>query len=372
MIEKKILLITNIIPPYRIAVFNYLKDKIKFFNVWALSGKEINRNWNINDDTIKFNYEILKSISIYLKIREFTIHLKGINRKLKKHNPDVIIITGYDQLAYWQALFYARKFNKKIIFWNGSTLLYSKFKKGIFYLIKKFFLKKIDGFVTYGTKASEYLKYFNIPDDKIITGCNTVDINWFMNNSFNLRRNSLYDTLNQNNEKIKLLFIGRLIKFKGLDLLLDTFKELKSDNIVLYVIGSGNDEDYFREKVKNYNLNNIIFTGFLQKNEIIYYYSMSDYFIFPTLNENWGLVINEALSCGLPVLSSIYAGVSYDLVINGINGYVFDPLDRKDFFEKLRKIISTKFNREQIKNSIKKFTPEDYAEKILKAVNLNN
>src|SRR4030042_5666406 len=206
MIKKKILLITNIIPPYRVAVFNYLKDKINFFNVWALSGKEINRNWNINDETIKFNYEILKSLSIYIKIREFTIHIKGIVSKLKKHNPDVIIITGYDQPAYWQAIFYARKFNKKIIFWNGSTLLYRKFKKGIFYLVKKYFLKKIDGFITYGTKATKYLKYFNIPDDKIITGCNTVDINWYINNSLNLKKNLLYNSLYQNKDRIKLLF----------------------------------------------------------------------------------------------------------------------------------------------------------------------
>ncbi|MBN2544683.1 MAG: glycosyltransferase [Spirochaetes bacterium] len=371
MINKKVLLITNIIPPYRIAVFNYLKEKIKNFNVWALSYKEINRNWNIDKNSIKFNCEVLKSLSIYIKVREFTIHFTSIGKKLKNQNADIIIITGYDQFAFWQALFYARKYNKKIILWNGSTLLYSKLKKGMFYQIKKYFLKKIDGFITYGTKATEYLKYFHVPEEKIITGCNTVDISWFIKNSQNLKKNELYEELKINN-MIKLLFIGRLIKFKGLNLLLNALSELKQKNIILYIIGSGNDEDFFKDTARSNNLVNVKFCGYLQKSEIIYYYSICDYLIFPTLNENWGLVINEALSCGLPVLSSIYAGGSHDLIKEGVNGFIFDPLDKRDFVNKLKKIILHKFNRNEVKNSIKKITSEYYSEKILNAIRLKN
>ena len=370
-INKKTLLLTNIISPYRIPVYNYLSNKIENFEVWFLSGKEKNRDWIIEEE-INFKYKLLNSKKFELIKGHFTLHIKFISKILREYNPDIILVTGYDAPAYWQALYYAKKNKKKIVLWNGSTLLFSKFKKGIAYKIKKRFLSKIDFFITYGSKATEYIKYFGIDENKIITGCNTVDIEWFYSNLELIKKDPRFkEFFIKYKNKIKLLFVGRLIKYKGLEKLLNIIAKFNNPSIHLFVLGDGHDKEYLMNYSKNIGINNFVeFLGYIQKKDMPFYYSLSDYFIFPTFLDPWGLVVNEALACGVPVLSSIYAGATYDLIKEGINGFAFDPKDEDGFLIKMKRIINYKFDKRDIQKTIMDKDPKEYGDKIIKALNM--
>jgi len=180
---RKVLLLTNIISPYRISLFNKLNDKFEGnrvnFEVWFLAIKDKNRKWNVDRGEIKFHYRVLPNIRFYIQKMDWGIYLNPfIFFRLFKKNPDVII-GHYDNLAYWIAFLYTKLFKKKFVLWNGSTLKSSTQLGGFIGFLKRLIVKKSDGIVTYGRMATDYVIYFGASKEKVFTGCNTVDIEFY-------------------------------------------------------------------------------------------------------------------------------------------------------------------------------------------------
>ena len=165
----KVVLITNIITPYRIPLLNYLHKKNNFaFKAFIIARNEENRKWRISIDKIIFNYQILSGVHFYIRRKEISIHLNtGVFKKLWKYDPDIIITSGYDSLAYWQALLYCKIFKKKFVLWNGTTLLSVGSIRGIKGLLKRIIFRGADRYIAYGTKAKEYLEYLGAKSKKI-------------------------------------------------------------------------------------------------------------------------------------------------------------------------------------------------------------
>ena len=126
--------------------------------------------------------------------------------------------------------------------------------------------------------------------------------------------------------------------------------------------------------VGNYNENIFKVVNFKQGKELIPYYIIADCLIFPTRQDVWGMVINEAIACGLPVAVSKYAGCSVDLVEDGVNGYIFDPLDSESFTETLSKCINNpgelKLFAERAKEKLKIYNHKNAANTIVNFINL--
>ena len=96
----------------------------------------------------------------------------------------------------------------------------------------------------------------------------------------------------------------------------------------LWLIGGGSDEETLHDMICQRRLKNVQLLGIQPPKKLPDYYGEADVFVFPTLEDTWGLVVNEAMACGLPVLCSKWAGSS-QLVHNGENGYLFDPLNHE-------------------------------------------
>lgn len=150
--------------------------------------------------------------------------------------------------------------------------------------------------------------------------------------------------LNIPNDAVVLMCYGQLIERKGADLLIKAFSKRykNSDKSTLLIIGNGPFLDTLIEQVNQLNLKNIRFIEYLGDKEVCKYYSIADIFVLPSREEAWGLVVNEAMACGLPVLVSKTAGSSVDLVKNGVNGYTFTPENFNDLSKKLSRLIENK------------------------------
>lgn len=354
----KIILITNIPTPYRLPLWDELKNKSNL-EVICISTKEKNRQWNIeNRSYIQF----LKSFHFYFQRRDLAIHVSiplNLFFKLFKKNPDAIIVTGYDSIQYWEALLYATIFSKKKIMWNGSTCLSSRSNNKFIRFIKSFFINSFNSYYTYGTKATQYLESFGVNTNKIVTGINTVDTEFYKNNTSN---KSL------NNNFLSFLYVGQLIERKGLEVTIEAFSKVNKNNWLLTIVGTGSDELKLKKLVDKYGLSNkIIFVGYKQKEEILHYYSQADIFLMPSYLEVWGLVLNEALSSGLFCLASKYAGSTFDLIKNGENGYIIDPKDINNYKHYIEKTFNLTLDKEKIKNSFI-ISYESEANKIIQAV----
>ena len=376
--KKKVFLLTNMITPYRIPLFNAISERGNFyFKVIALAEREKNREWKLSENKIKFDYQILPGWHWFIwgKKKEIAIHLnRGVFRVILEYKPDVIITSGYDDLAYWQAFLYCKIFRKKFILWDSTTLLSVGGIKGIRGRLKKIIIKGSDKYIAYGTKAKEYLEYFGAESNKIYTATNTVDMEYFRSKVEEYRNEDGFKMERKQYPKYLLLHIGQLIKRKGLSQVLKALECLKDSEIGLLIVGSGPEESSLKEFCKEKKLNNVFFEEFQQQDELAKYYALADIFILPSFEEVWGLVVNEALASGLYVLSSKYAGASYDLIKEGWNGEIFEPYDVKEIVDLIKRV---KENIEDIRKrrddisqyACNEFSIERSAQEFTKAIN---
>lgn len=138
------------------------------------------------------------------------------------------------------------------------------------------------------------------------------------------------------------LFVGRIIPRKGLHLLLEACTILKQQghqNYTLLIVGDGQQRSELEAFCKKHNLEDCVkWIGKVDYQEISNYFQVADIFILPTLEDTWGVVVLEAMLLGKPVLCSQGAGSS-ELIIDGENGYVFDPQARKELAQIMAKLI---------------------------------
>ena len=328
---KKVLILHNIISPIRVHLFNelnaYYQAQETSFKVVFLSVTDKNRDWKINMD-MNFNYEILSNIPLRVGKKDlFTFFINpDILKIIKKENPTAIISFGWDNWATYIANWWCKKNNRKFILWAGSTAFEKSWRRTITRPLIKFLIKKTHHFIVYGTRAKKYLISLGAPGNSITIIYNSVDIDYFKNRSTQLSthdKQNLKNKLNITTKKV-IIFSGQLIERKGVFELLAGFKEYQKidTDISLLIVGNGQEKEKMKNIIKMENIKNVIFAGFVQYCDLYKYYSISNLLIAPSREEVWGLVINEAMACGLPVITTNETGASVDLIQNGKNGYI--------------------------------------------------
>jgi glycosyltransferase involved in cell wall biosynthesis len=171
--------------------------------------------------------------------------------------------------------------------------------------------------------ATEYLAELGARRNRIITSSNAVDSEHFAPNK-ELRHQ--VRSRNQVHEKIVVLFSGQLIRRKGLETLISAISRLGS-SIVLWVVGAGEGRARYESLAQKLIPNRSRFFGHLAYDTLNEVLNASDMLVMPSLEEVWGLVLNEAMSAGVPVIASSRAGATADLVVPGETGLSVEPED---------------------------------------------
>lgn len=366
---RKILFITNIIPPYRITMYNELNKQIKDnFCVWFMRETEPDRQWKINYKRINFPYKVLKGFTINIKfpIKKYLHINPGFYKKLVNYKPDIVVVGGYDSIHYYLASKYTKRYNKKLILVIESTELSSKRNKGIIRKIKNYAISVADSYIASSILAKRYLIILGADEGKINIVYNTVDTKLFQEctNYLNEDVNNKYT----NNFK-KFIFVGQLEEKKGIEYGINALSKIDY-NWRLTIVGDGSRREILENLVHKLDLEEKVkFLGFLERKEIAKLYSQSDFFLFPTLSDPCPLVINEALSSGLFCIVSKLAGNIKDFIIEGKNGYIFNPYNIDDIVDKISLALKlNKIDKKYIKKSIEKASPENVAKEFIKAL----
>jgi glycosyltransferase involved in cell wall biosynthesis len=143
----------------------------------------------------------------------------------------------------------------------------------------------------------------------------------------------------RNNDSIEFRFVfaGSLTRRKGVDRLARIFRKVTalSPHTILYVAGAGPCENEMKEILRGTPHDNVTFLGNLGMHEISTLFSFVNALVFPTQFDGWGMVVNEAMACGLPVITTTTCGAAHDLVSPGRNGYILEPNDDEGFVEKM-------------------------------------
>jgi glycosyltransferase involved in cell wall biosynthesis len=198
--------------------------------------------------------------------------------------------------------------------------------------LREFLFPQAAAFLAFGAPAVAYLRSRNVPSEKIHVCAQAVD------NAAWAARAAAFDRNRSRSElgftgKV-FLAAGRLVQRKGFDLLLKAWKglpqECKTKNR-LVLVGSGEERDSLHEQAARDRIPGIIFIDAQPADELARYYACADVFVFPSLVDVWGLVVNEAMACGLPVLASCFTGAGQGLVAGSGCGETFDPADSTGF-----------------------------------------
>jgi glycosyltransferase involved in cell wall biosynthesis len=227
------------------------------------------------------------------------------------------------------------------------------------YLIRLAFsylvLKLSSAYVAAGTPTKEFLLRRGVPASKIFIAVNAIDNEAFKQRCRESIRKKQPEKLKKKlglDGKKVILYVGLLIEPKGVQYLIPAFAKLRREDkdVALVVVGDG---PYKRELIKVCKENgvDVIFPGYVSNpHPLVNYYLIADVFVLPSVpGETWGFVINEAMVCGCPIVTTANVGASKDLVKNGINGYVVKPRDIPELYHALKNILHNAKLRRRIR-----------------------
>jgi glycosyltransferase involved in cell wall biosynthesis len=324
--SRRVVIITEIIAPYRIPVFNALaqRDDVDLHVIFLAENDRTQRQWLVYKDEIRFSYQVLPSWRRRVGRHSFLLNW-GTDAALRRATPDFIVCGGYNYFASWRAMFWARRNSVPFNLWTESTTRDMRRGYSPIEFLKTRFLRGCDGFVVPGKSSVEYLKNYGVSAEMIFTAPNAVDTEFFAHRAEVIRRDAALHRKALRLPARFFLFVGRLVPEKGIFDLLRAYRALGAEvrtEMGLVFVGDGTARSAVLQSVAATIPGSIQTVGFAQRESLPSYYALADILVFPTHSDPWGLVVNEAMACGLPVISSAAAGCVYDLVESGWNGRV--------------------------------------------------
>jgi glycosyltransferase involved in cell wall biosynthesis len=240
-------------------------------------------------------------------------------RVVERCHPDVVIIGGYSYLPAWSVLTWAKLRHRPVALWFQSNRC-DQPRHWATELVKKVFVGACDVGHVYGKSSQEYLESLGMKSSVIMVKGATVDSDIFMKG-----RAKFHSDFRQ------FVYVGRFSPEKNLPRLLEAFCIVRNKNRAeLVLVGYGPDEQQLRQKTCDLGLNgSVVFTGSKTQDEASQILRESDCLVLPSLSESWGLVVNEALCSGIPVIVSNRCGCAPDLV-TGDTGWIFDAEDTEE------------------------------------------
>jgi 1,2-diacylglycerol 3-alpha-glucosyltransferase len=362
----KLVVVTEIIAPYRIPVFNALSrcSGIELHVIFLSETDPTLRQWPVYKEQIAFSWEVLSSWR--WRVGEYNLLLnRGVCRALHNADPNVIVCGGYSYLASWQAMRWARTHRVPFLVWVESTSLDERSEHGPVESLKRRFLRDVAGFVVPGRSSLEYVKQLGAQPERIHVAPNAVDVAFFSHEAQLARDNAESCRSALGLPERYALFVGRLIRQKGVYDLLEAHARLSPElraDLALVIVGEGAERAELTRRAQAIVPGKVLFPGFAHREQLAAFYALSDMLVFPTHSDPWGLVVNEAMSCGVPVIASEVAGCTADLVEDGRNGRVIRTGDVERLAQCMSELALKSEMRLQMgrrsREIIERFTPE--------------
>lgn len=329
--RRRLVVLQNILAPYRVPILSVLARR--FETTLILSGAEDNRSsWSEVEKALD-GVDVLHGGGPTIRTRrgkpgydQRYLHLPvGHFFELARIRPDAIISIEMG-LRTIIALTFGTLTKTPVWVWWGGTL-HTERRIGVARrLIRALVVRWARRWISYGATSTEYLTSIGVPRRRILQIQNCVDEALFSASS---------DPVPRVSDHPVFLHVGRLIGLKGIDRLLDAAALLQAEgrHFALMLVGDGPEREALEERAKRLGLEDVHFIAAHPPERMPEIYRSADYLVFPTLGDVWGLVVNEALWSGIPVLCSIHAGCAAELVPEGQR---FDPEDPEQIAARMR------------------------------------
>jgi len=373
MSKTRVAILLNFIPPYRVPVFQELARQVDELKIFIATPMEPNRLWP--PEWKDLNVCVQRNITVQHAWKhpggfedQVYVHFSyDTLLQLKQYQPDVVISSELGFRSIQAVLF--RKFDQRsrLILWCMVSDYTEQGRGWLRERIRHWLLPEADAVLINGEGGARYIRKFGIPDNKLFRVPYTPQTELF---ALGPLQRPFHDT-------IRLLAVGQLIPRKGLVPFLEILGKWADKNpgrsIEFLCAGSGPLHDQLASRSYPPNLK-FKLLGNIDYGDLPSLYNEADIFAFPTLADEWGLVVNEAMASGLPVLGSKYSQAVEELVKDGKNGWTFRPDHPDEVEQALDRALLIKSDdlaamRLAARTEAIKITPATTAKNMINAIN---
>ena len=354
---SKVLIVFNHPAPYKVKLFNELAKHIDLTVIFERD-KASDRNKSFYEEKeYKFNQVKIKGI----KLGRENIISSGIVKHLKKNYYDLIIMNGYSQFAEMKTIDYLVKHNIPYTLYINGGIVKTKecsFKRRL----KTKYISHAQNYLSPDENSNNYLVYYganksmiyNYPystiyEDEILANPIGSELKFELKEKAKIQDRKIF------------VSCGQLIKRKNYLELIKKWQEVNPE-YGLYIIGDGKEKQHLENYINEKNIHNVHLLGYMKRKDLFDFYHLCDAFIFPSDEDIYGHVINEAMSQGLPVISTPNVNASRKLIKEGFNGYMINSLENDELLTAIDKVI-----KDNLSNNALETARENTIEKMVEA-----
>lgn len=326
----------------------------------------------LGDRAVAMNGEIRIGKKTQLGVANKGIRIpiqRGLIGRAKRTNPDLLVSDGFFQWTYAPLLMRIKPWSKM-----RHVMCYEKTphternaaKWRLWY--RKFVSRWIDGIDCNGVLTKQFITETLGYRKPLAFGHMAADTEGMAENVAKATPEEV-DKIKQkyNLQGLTFIYVGRIIPLKGIMQMLEAWKEAKLSDATLMLVGDGKQRAEVEAFIQKHGLTNVKLVGAVNYDDLGPYYKAADCFIIPTLEDNWSLVVPEAMASGLPIACSIFNGCHPELVRQE-NGWTFNPHDRANFVQTLQEIDNSRDRLqtmgEESRKIVADYTPKHAAEEI--------
>lgn len=342
--------------PYRVPLLNRL-NQLPNVQVTALlcqlqdrqAGNSNLQAWNFAAHAFRtFTY----TYKTKLGDRVGVVTSPGLFTHLARTPYDLVIALGWtmpNTVIAWGQRKLARR---PIVVWDESIPHPAHPLKQQLSPVLEKYISSFDGYLATSSWCIDYLVSMGAPRDRVILFPQVTDNDFFARNAalWRTRRDEVKQALGISTSQV-ILFVGQFIPRKGIRPLFDAFERVASQNaqVSLVLVGSGSLEPEMQERRAHSSARDRIFIqSHVSQHDLPQYYGLADLFCLPSFYDTFGVVVNEAMASGLPVVTTGRVGAAADLVRDGVTGRVVSPGDPVALAEALTQLLNDNALRERM------------------------
>lgn len=331
-VGARLCVLTNIIPPYREEFYRRVSDTFRT-SILTSVPHEPNRNWNYVSDGLPIT--ACRSITVAVKDqhgdRTRYIHIPiDTLWRLARYSPDIMVTSEMGLRSAFAALFRLVHPKTSLILWATLSEATEAHVGTTRRFWRRWLLKLVDGVIVNGQSGKRYVRSLGVPEDAIRV----------VNQGSGIVQDSKMDEIKRRTDigPFRFVYAGQLVKRKNLMAFFEALAEIRGDAWMCTVVGTGPEQEELSRYCLSRNLD-VTFLGARDWKETNAVIASADCLVLPTLADEWGLVVNEALASGVPVCGSTHAQACEELLSTGVNGWLFDATSRSDMESALRRAI---------------------------------
>jgi glycosyltransferase involved in cell wall biosynthesis len=336
----KVAILINFVPPYHIPLLSLLKESVGELKVFVSTKMERNRSWEAEWGGLTVVQQ--KTITVSRK----WVHPAGFSDTRYVHfpldtiplllscSPDVVITTEMGARTIGAVLYKMLRRKTRLLLWLNLSERTESGRGWAAGAMRRLILRLADGVFVNGASGARYLKSLGVRPGTIHRLPYPTDAAMFAH--IPLARSGPTAS--------RLLYVGQLVPRKGVLPFIATLVKWAVDHqattVELSIVGEGDLRRSIELLKVPPNLH-LTLEGTAAYKELPRYYASSGILVFPTLADEWGIVVNEALASGLPVLGSIYSQAAEEMILDGVTGWLLDPEVPAQVYAAVDRALST-------------------------------